>query len=323
MKKTTFNEIKNLVKQILNEQILLEGASDIMYHFTSFENCMKILKNNNFVLSPALNNEYERLLNNNRFFFLSTTRSRSSGFINGGDIKLVLDGRKLKNRYKFLPVDYFGNTGSDIKMGSEQEDRLVSDNPIIPNARNYILAVHHIKKYNNSFLTYRLNILCDKYDIPLYIYKEEDDFLNQRNYSNKKMDDNVFLNVGVDEEQEEFKDNVYEKFKEDLSFILALISYKNDKNYNSIINYFDDYELKSFIDDELRNIEENKDKIKKDYEDEDDSSSIGKYDYIISKLNQGEMKNKEYRQWILRMLVKDMKNYNSGNLKSYYRTKLS
>ncbi len=98
----------------------------------------------------AIGKDSDYKINKNKFFYLSTTRSKSSGF-RKGDSKIVLDGRKLKQRYKITPVDYWNWPKNDKQDTSayiysmkslEQEDRIVTDKPSIPNAKDYLLGIH-------------------------------------------------------------------------------------------------------------------------------------------------------------------------------------
>jgi hypothetical protein len=42
-------DIKKIVREVLSEQMLLEGASDIMYHFTKPEHAVSILTETNII----------------------------------------------------------------------------------------------------------------------------------------------------------------------------------------------------------------------------------------------------------------------------------
>jgi len=62
-------DIKKIIREILSEQMLLEGASDIMYHFTKAEYAVSILTDNYFRLSVG--DERDKELNQGkRFLFI-------------------------------------------------------------------------------------------------------------------------------------------------------------------------------------------------------------------------------------------------------------
>jgi len=166
--KISLNEIKRLVRQVLDEQMLLEGASDIMYHFTQAKHAVSILTDNYFKLSVG--DKRDKELNQGKDFYLSTTRTKILGF-NGAPVKLVLDGRRLKMRYRIAPVKYFEG---EI---TEQEDRIIFDKQFIPNAKQYILSVHMV--LNDSLGS--LVEICKKNDIPFFVYRYYEDFLVQKN----------------------------------------------------------------------------------------------------------------------------------------------
>ena len=73
--------INNTIIDFLNEnEILDEGASDVMYHFTNSGALINILRTNEFILTAAVGSVSDFSINKNRFFFFSTTRSKSSGY---------------------------------------------------------------------------------------------------------------------------------------------------------------------------------------------------------------------------------------------------
>lgn len=119
--------------------ILLESASNIVYHFTSYNNALKILKHNTLALSPFLAKEAERMvIDTTKLFYLSTARSKlgNYGQNNYSMVAFVLDGRKLSQRYSAKAVDYWGTPKT-----SEMEDRILSNKPYIKDANQYIISV--------------------------------------------------------------------------------------------------------------------------------------------------------------------------------------
>lgn len=92
--------------------ILNEGYSDILYHFTSFRNGLNICKEDRIYFQSALSKDSDNY-DKKRKFYLSTTRIRGSQFgysrkfSKYGGVRIVLDGRKLKNKYKGTQVNYW------------------------------------------------------------------------------------------------------------------------------------------------------------------------------------------------------------------------
>jgi hypothetical protein len=58
---------------------------------------------------------------------------------------IEMDASKISDRYKIVPVDYWHYPGRkhDPSINSDEtEERIIARNPHIPNAKNYIIAVH-------------------------------------------------------------------------------------------------------------------------------------------------------------------------------------
>jgi len=178
--------IKQLHK-IIEMGVLSEGASDILYHFTSSQNLINILSTNQFSLTAAIGSDSDFDINSEKHFFLSTTRSKSVGY-NTGDVKIVLNGRMLKQNYKIKPVDYWQYSKNpkeyskddylQMMRNSEQEDRIVSNDTVIENSSKYILEIHHLL---NKTKVKKILDLSSQYKIPVYVYNNRKDFFNQTN----------------------------------------------------------------------------------------------------------------------------------------------
>lgn len=181
------NDIRQMVSECV-EKILSEGISDITYHFTSLKSCVSILKDNEFHLTMSSNRS--DAYNDKRLFYLSTQRGRNKelGYAGhlGSCVRIQLDGRKLKEQFKGMPVDYWGgemgkrsyyrqendsiygrgfNRSRQTHHNFEMEDRIFSYDPVIANASNYILRVDvyidprtdrlndtKVEKYRNELL---------------------------------------------------------------------------------------------------------------------------------------------------------------------------
>jgi hypothetical protein len=178
--------------EILN--ILNEGVSPIVYHGTSSGNTVDMLRDNRFRLSPGIGRASDQAINRGKFYFLAVSRVKKSGYeqtIGTGRTMLVLDGRKLNQRYKGVSVDYWGRDPEMMRKknqvqywlrSDENEDRILSDKPYIPNARNYIKEIHiwlgddPINDYYSEVYT-TLNKIKGK--IPVYYYWNKQDYYNQ------------------------------------------------------------------------------------------------------------------------------------------------
>lgn len=126
------------------KKFLIESISSTVFHKTSVQNAIKILKSDKFRLSASIGTQAEIDVNKGRFFFLSTARSPLSSYIGKdpykGDLYFELDGDKFNQRFKGFAMDYWGDAFRNLN--NEMEDRVVSDNQYIKNAKQYIKAIH-------------------------------------------------------------------------------------------------------------------------------------------------------------------------------------
>jgi hypothetical protein len=175
--------------------LLTEGISDIVYHYTYVDHLLSILRTNRFATSSNLGSVADSWKDKGRFFFFSTQRTKGlSGYgRNHGTVCIVLDGRKLNQRYKGHPTDYW-NWSTDPKeykdkqtyrqalLSKENEDRIVTDEPFIENAKSYILEVHilairesdHTAMVDNEEIS-AISSYSDG-DFPIYYYITEQDY---------------------------------------------------------------------------------------------------------------------------------------------------
>lgn len=216
---------------------LQESAPAIIYHSTSINAVKKIILTNQFNLTSKFSSsaDSQAMGQNKKLFFLSTATSKLGGYRVGrlSNALLVLDGDKLNNRYQAVPIDYWGpNWRQHIKNSNmhpsdknhayatsdEQEIRILSDTPIIPNARKYILEIHLLapkpESGSTSELIDNIDMTYDQlyntkvivlneiglYDIPIYIYGNEKNFklLNKtKAYKYKKSSSSSLLDAFI------------------------------------------------------------------------------------------------------------------------------
>jgi hypothetical protein len=98
---------ENQLKNVLNE-----GLSNILYHFTSLGGGYSICAEDKIYLQSAFAKESDNY-DKKRKFYLSCTRQRSSDFgysrkFRRGGVRVVLDGDLLAQRYKGKTVNYWG-----------------------------------------------------------------------------------------------------------------------------------------------------------------------------------------------------------------------
>lgn len=174
--------------------ILVEAPSEIIYHFTSYSNAIKMLTHNTIGMSPFLAKGVESdVINTNKLFYLSTARSKlgNYGQNNHSMVAFVLDGRKLATRYSAKSVDYWG-----MPKSSELEDRILSNKPYIKDASAYIISVDVF--FNEDMFADKLDVIkslkdaADSVGVPLRVFDTVSKFNAGKNPMNlDKMLDNV------------------------------------------------------------------------------------------------------------------------------------
>lgn len=123
-----------------------EGLSPVLYHATRLNNAVSILRDNAFHLTNTIGLRAERSIQK-KFYYMSFSRSMTSGYYlfqspYVGLVYFKINGDALGKRYKGFPVDYWstpnGERDKETLSRMENEDRLVSDSPEVPNATSYI-----------------------------------------------------------------------------------------------------------------------------------------------------------------------------------------
>lgn len=244
----------------LKEIFLTEALSPVVYHFTDFRNFHSILSKNAFYLAPTFaSNEYS--MSKGKTYYMSTARTRTGSFLAGRQegVLMVLDGRRLSQRYGGTPVDYYG--GSTTGMGmSEQEDRIVSNKDSIPNAMSYMLGVDILVETSDrrklSLAVANAKILQSK-NIPFRIYTNFNDWrVGSRKFiSLEELED-------ILQEPTSSLDTGYQAFSERAKKVARGILFLFDKKISDIrnINDFSDdaiEALKALQNNSLANIIKN------------------------------------------------------------------
>lgn len=188
------------IKQIISEEVerfvINEMLSSKCYHFTTLNGLLRILKTNTFLLKTDVVSDTEHWDDKPRHrFFMSTTRVRDgrfgyNRFINKNSmlVRITLNGDLLNANYRGMPINWqmhnektkgyepnlryavssksramYNNPDwrlAQIQPFVENEDRIYSNKPSIPNADRYIE---------------RIDVLT--YDTTTYIDAQERDIL--------------------------------------------------------------------------------------------------------------------------------------------------
>ena len=143
------------VKSWKQFQMLNEGISDVVYHYTNgLEKGAKILDQNKFLASGGFTKDVESELGKGKLYYFSTARTPANAYTGNYPQGVIfkLDGRALGQKYKGVPLDYWATKKRSSKKaanldpgeteGFEAEDRILLDEPYIENADEYIDEIH-------------------------------------------------------------------------------------------------------------------------------------------------------------------------------------
>lgn len=175
------------------KRLVLEGVtSPVLYHVTSVKNAANILKNDEFVLSQAYFGGRDIEFQEGNFYYLSMSRTKyggyAQGFTNSAKANLEIDGRKLGQEYKTVNANFF--EGGE----TENEERLIHDDPIVPNATDYIRSVHVLIDRESISSKQQRNIgflaeFGEETNVPVFFYDDEQAWITQRDSFAKSIDD--------------------------------------------------------------------------------------------------------------------------------------
>jgi hypothetical protein len=163
-------------------EILTEGLSPIVYHYTNIFAGEKIVTDGVFELSSTLGSVEEQYAPPGYPYFLSTARTKTGGYHQKigprSAVMFVMDGNWYNQRYSAKPVDYWLNRDPKNAYGRahEAEDRLFSKTPTIPIGG--VTSVHVLLKNEKPepkhiSLVRKLLVGAKRRDIPAYFYTDE------------------------------------------------------------------------------------------------------------------------------------------------------
>ena len=332
-----------LIKIIKEElQLLNEGLSNILYHFTHIGNISNILTTNKLNTSSNLGTLSDAQKDKGRSFYFSTQRNKGKsgyGYNTGGDAVLVLDGRKLMSKYKGFPTDYWNYSTSPKDYHNQQdyinalrskelEDRIVTNEPYIEPASDYIKEIHvdlsrpwYLKKSDAINIENKAKEL----GIPIYFYNDKNQYQLQNKTKALPLEN---INVEFqDEKHESYKSkhsNFYWMFKELMPYICFNTKYESEfwqlflkfLKFKNKENEFNKY--KQEIDKCIQKINNfyNKQSYKHWYYIQD------KYTSLMADFHNHKSSTDPYYREFLRLLVKDMQNFKTTNFKQYLINKL-
>lgn len=300
--------------------------TDIVYHFTSASELYATLKTNKLHAIASFGTPSDHNINRGKYFYFATTRSKSAGYTLG-NVKLVIDGRKLNYRYKGNALDYFGsrkksarNPSSDFYK-TEFEDRLVLDKPEIPNANQYILAIHVYAEIKTEFkdsIVYgnlirelrESTIMAEKYGIPIYFYRDQKDFLRQ---DIRKAYTPDFSEFPDKVERPELNHINYELYP-----LMCLAAFKNESNNEKILKHLTGDEIIKFQEVFKKHLTYQLKFSSYLYSHIRDETIL----YFGSRVHNLREKSTEIVRFVLTMIVNEMKELGAKNMTEYIDKKM-
>ena len=324
-------QIINIINEEINK-FLNEGISDIVFHGTSINSLISILKQDKILGATNIGTGSDLTINKERFFYFSTTRSRhpKTGY-SGGDVRLKLNGRKLGQRYKGAPVDYW-QWSKDPKdwndktayhnalTSTEMEDRLLLNSPEIDNASTYIMEIHVLLSWytkkshiNNILMLSRQRGLGNV----LFFYDDQNGFANMNTGKAISYMD-ALTKVKDDDQNVEKSDEMPSYRWRDYLTILTLIS-RNNRNT--------EYEIENFLANNFSNKRNDiMDKMKEIEKEFEYASYVDwrlneKYTTVSNAIHNNRSNSDNFWIFIVKLLAKDMKANGFKNLKEYFYSK--
>jgi len=236
------NLVKYLVTPLLLENDLKEFAKQLgrLYHFTNFNGIDKILTSDTFNGSVDYGKDFE--------YFFSTTRDKllylKDPKIAGSTVRIVLDGDKLSNKYKFIPYYYYHDEMVDepnpkYEQDESEERIILGDKKYIFNAKDYIKEIHFIldKLEGNQNYIEQIKQLLKKYPNIKCFYKEKSIDIEQY--------ESMFLNKQELDELEDYEvrywaihTDIFDALKKDPDKVYNLLKDKLPGERRKALEYF-------------------------------------------------------------------------------------
>lgn len=302
--------MKHLIKKLLREGLLNEGASPILYHFTRDKKLINILSTNTFYLTSNIGTTADQIAGD-KAYYMSFSRSKStkqgygSKFTFSGSARIKIDGQKLSQNYKVKSIDYwqYPKTVDMMKqlIGDEMEDRVISNNDEIPNANKYIISIDILIEPNKS-IDQKLIDLAKDLGVELYFFNNKKDFA--AGLPKRSVEPNV-----TDGEQETREENL-----SDLGDIVGAVAYKNPDKYKEVLNIIGD-KWKEPID-------KYHDKLKYYLRPNDDYYLSDLSSSLSSAAHNTRAKSNKQLRYAMKELVLDMKKNNTKTIKDYLKHKI-
>lgn len=220
-------------------ELLQERISDVVYRSVPGTTALRNLKYNELQLTPEFTpSSTDSKFQKGKLFYLSTSRTTMNSYIQdsvtNNQVLYVLDGRKLAQNYKGVPVNYFGKSKVDTSQ-FEAEDRILSNKAVIKPASKYIKEIHVINMGFHADELLKIKEYAEKLRLPIYFYKDwsaEADFITMR--KNKSV---PFETLGITTHGSKDDNSISNQMGQHLknsSFIYQLMNFYKSNNPDDI-----------------------------------------------------------------------------------------
>lgn len=232
----------------------------LLYHATTIDSFNNIIKND--ILYGTTDYDFGIATSRNKHYNFGYNDNNLNKLYNQGEIQLILNKNKLKNKYKIIPFDWENWKSIKSKTGvynnyHQTEDKIITDK--IDNIKQYIIGIHISK---NKYIQKVLNI-CKEYNFyPSYIFNENWQQINiNENYIHYEKPFDIINNHPIIElvDQESTVIAEFEFFNNyciGFDYSNTLESYSVGHEISDSYNITDEYNFESFynmIDDILTN----------------------------------------------------------------------
>jgi hypothetical protein len=223
--------MKIIITEEQIKKIIKEGTNRGEVYYYS-DKIKEILSSNKINLSSNLGSDRDKF--GNRYFFLSLSRTPgvNIGYGKTHNERLVLDGNKLNQNFKSIPVDYWKGNSDRYEVEYEYEDRIVTDKPVIDNISKYIIRIEIVTTSfdNETFYEncYKILELAKQRNIPVFFYENKKDLRLKQNIINDKIENYPNISQHSPDTLENKLDDEQPKYQFELMAILSIVLYEKD-----------------------------------------------------------------------------------------------
>lgn len=236
-----------LIEIIKHEiSLLTEGVSSILYHRTSLNALLNILKSNKILLSSSIGTSADRLGNKLYFLSFSRTNNVNLGFSKNSTVTIEFDGTALNNNYKGNAIDYWQWPNLSAKQRSESneyEDRIFSNTPYLENLDKYITHIDIILTDVENTDRYG-KIISDIKETNNSLLNKIRVFNNSKDYRLGKFNSINDINIEITDNGYDYKKGFDYRLLDQVLTILLVGDPKIDDDnyiYNFIKGYYDKF----------------------------------------------------------------------------------